>query len=294
MTRAKSFFVMAATAVLVAASAVSCRTQATAQKDNGQSVAAKGDGQEAEVLHKVAANASTARFITSKIKFKLKLGDKEVSLGGSLRMKKDDVIRLQLTAFGLVEAGRVEFTKDYVLVMDRINKQYIKADYRDVDFLRQSGLNFYSLQALFWNELFLPNRQHVDEESLSAYSVSLGSAAATIALNSGNMRYEWSAGTTDGCITAFSGSYSGGGTGKTVNGTGKTGVDWGYSSFRKMGTTQFPTSNTITITGTKKPVSVDLQLTNPNNDGDWEMRTVVSSKYKQVSLNDIMRRLSAL
>ncbi len=278
---------MAAAAVLVAASAVSCRTQATAQKDNGQSVAAKGDGQEAEVLHKVAANARTARFITSKIKFKLKLGDKEVSLGGSLRMKKDDVIRLQLTAFGLVEAGRVEFTKDYVLVMDRINKQYIKADYRDVDFLRQSGLNFYSLQALFWNELFLPNRQRVDEESLSAYSVSLGSAAATIALSSGNMRYEWSAGTADGCITAFSGSYSGGG-------TGKTGMDWGYSSFRKMGTTQFPTSNTITITGAKKPVSVDLQLTNPNNDGDWETRTEVSSKYRQVSLDDIMRRLSAL
>ncbi len=278
---------MAAAAVMVAASAVSCRTQATAQKDNGQSVAAKGDGQEAEVLHKVAANARTARFITSKIKFKLKLGDKEVSLGGSLRMKKDDVIRLQLTAFGLVEAGRVEFTKDYVLVMDRINKQYIKADYRDVDFLRQSGLNFYSLQALFWNELFLPNRQRVDEESLSAYSVSLGSAAATIALSSGNMRYEWSAGTADGCITAFSGSYSGGG-------TGKTGMDWGYSSFRKMGTTQFPTSNTITITGTKKPVSVDLQLTNPNNDGDWETRTEVSSKYRQVSLDDIMRRLSAL
>ncbi len=287
MTGAKSFFVMAAAAVMVAASAVSCRTQATAQKDNGQSVAAKGDGQEAEVLHKVAANARTARFITSKIKFRLKLGDKEVSLGGSLRMKKDDVIRLQLTAFGLVEAGRVEFTKDYVLVMDRINKQYIKADYRDVDFLRQSGLNFYSLQALFWNELFLPNRQHVDEESLSAYSVSLGSAAATIALSSGNMRYEWSAGTADGCITAFSGSYSGGG-------TGKTGMDWGYSSFRKMGTTQFPTSNTITITGTKKPVSVDLQLTNPNNDGDWETRTEVSSKYRQVSLDDIMRRLSAL
>lgn len=287
MTGAKSFFVMAAAAVMVAASAVSCRTQATAQKDNGQSVAAKGDGQEAEVLHKVAANARTARFITSKIKFKLKLGDKEVSLGGSLRMKKDDVIRLQLTAFGLVEAGRVEFTKDYVLVMDRINKQYIKADYRDVDFLRQSGLNFYSLQALFWNELFLPNRQRVDEESLSAYSVSLGSAAATIALSSGNMRYEWSAGTADGCITAFSGSYSGGG-------TGKTGMDWGYSSFRKMGTTQFPTSNTITITGTKKPVSVDLQLTNPNNDGDWETRTEVSSKYRQVSLDDIMRRLSAL
>jgi thiol:disulfide interchange protein DsbD len=31
-------------------------------------------------------------------------------------MKRDDVIQLQLMAFGFVEAGRIEFTKDYVLI----------------------------------------------------------------------------------------------------------------------------------------------------------------------------------
>ena len=37
------------------------------------------------------------------------------------------MIRIQLTPLGLMEAGRIEFTKDYVLVVDRINKEYIKA-----------------------------------------------------------------------------------------------------------------------------------------------------------------------
>ena len=75
-----------------------------------------------------------AQAISAKIKFSINTGSKDLSVSGSLKMKKDDVIRIQLTPLGLMEAGRIEFTKDYVLVVDRINKEYIKASYSDVDF----------------------------------------------------------------------------------------------------------------------------------------------------------------
>ena len=74
------------------------------------------------VLRKVYANQADARCISSKIKFTLRNGRKDLSVSGSLRMKKDEVVRIQLTAFGLMEVGRLEFTKDYVLLMDRMNK----------------------------------------------------------------------------------------------------------------------------------------------------------------------------
>lgn len=287
MISAKRFLTLTAAAVVVAMSTVSCRTQTAVQKDNGQIATGKSAAEATEVLQRVVSNAQDVQFITSKIKFKATLGDKEVSLGGNLRMKRDDVIRLQLTAFGLIEAGRMEFTKDYVLVMDRINKQYIKAEYKDVDFLNQSGLNFYSLQALFWNELFLPNHTRVGKESLKSYNTSINGTSATIGLDNGNMHYKWAANSSDGCITDFSGSYS-------AVGTSRIGVDWNYGSFKKLKEKQFPTSNKITVTTSKKPVSIDLQLTNPNNDSDWETRTEIGSKYKKVSLDDILRRLSSL
>jgi flagellar motor switch/type III secretory pathway protein FliN len=288
MNSAKSFLATTAMAVLVASATVSCRTQSAAvQKGSGTAAATTASGETMKVLHKVADNAQYAQFITSKMKFKVTLGDKEVSLGGNLRMKRDDVIRLQLTAFGLIEAGRMEFTKDYVLVMDRINKQYIKVNYEDVDFLRQSGLNFYSLQALFWNELFLPNQQRVGDESLKAFSVSLNGTTTNISLDSGKLRYVWSAGKDNGLITAFDGAYS-------DSATGRISLGWTYGSFGKMGAKQFPSANTITLTLPKKTVTIDLQLTSINNDSDWETRTEVTSKYKKVSLDDILSRLSAL
>ena len=94
-------------------------------------------------LQKVNDNAQYARFITSKVKFSVELGNRQMTLTGNLKMKRDDVIRLQLMAFGFVEAGRLEFTEDYVLIVDRINKQYIKVPYAQLEFFRRSGVNFY-------------------------------------------------------------------------------------------------------------------------------------------------------
>ena len=88
----------------------------------------------------------------SKVKFSVEVGAQKLTLTGNLKMKRDDCIRLQLMAFGFVEAGRIELTPDYVLIMDRINKQYLKAPYVQVDFMRNNGLNFNTMQALFWNE----------------------------------------------------------------------------------------------------------------------------------------------
>ena len=101
--------------------------------------------EKANFIGQVQDNAQTAKFITSKVKFSVEVGPQKLTLTGNLKMKRDDVIRLQLMAFGFVEAGRIELTKDYVLIMDRINKQYLKAPYMQVDFLRNSGLNFNAL-----------------------------------------------------------------------------------------------------------------------------------------------------
>ena len=93
-------------------------------------------------IGQVRDNELTSKFITSKVKFSVEVGPQKLTLTGNLKMKRDDVIRVQLMAFGFVEAGRIEFTKDYVLIMDRINKQYLKASYIQMDFLRNSSRLF--------------------------------------------------------------------------------------------------------------------------------------------------------
>lgn len=239
-----------------------------------------------EFLNKVSDNAQYTKFITSKIKFQVQVGAQELSLTGNLKMKRDDVIRLQLMAFGFVEAGRLEFTKEYVLIMDRINKQYLKVSYDQLDFLRNSGLNFYSLQALFWNELFMPGKAKVTESTYKEYETIPDGNDIIISLDQPALSYKWLAGQKDGEI-------------KMVNVMHKskirnTQLNWDYRDFKPLGNKKFPTDNVIVFTTGEKEVKLGMKLNYIKSESDWETRTEVSAKYKQVTVDEILRRFMAL
>jgi hypothetical protein len=237
----------------------------------------------------VSNNAQTTKFITSKVKFTVEMGNQNLSLTGNMRMKRDDVIRLQLMAFGFVEAARIEFTKDYVLVMDRINKQYLKAPYRQIDFLRNSGLNFYSLQALFWDELFQPNRTTLNADDIAKFKTTVDKDDVIISLEDGKIDYSWLASGNDGIIQMANILYK-----DRFN--GNTQLNWDYVKFETLESTskQFPTDMNIFLTTPKSEVKLGIKLNYVGHESDWETRTEVSNKYREVSIDEILRRFMAL
>ena len=240
-----------------------------------------------EILQKVNDNSQNSKFITSKIRFQVQIGNQDLSLTGNLKMKRDDVIRLQLMAFGFVEAARLEFTKDYVLLMDRINKQYLRASYEQVDFLRNSGLNFYSLQALFWNELFQPGQAQLNNELLEKFQTNIGGDDVIISMGEGNMNYKWLANQSDGKIRMANILYK-----DRIHGNSQ--LNWDYPDFKTFDVKSFPMENKIIFTSNNKEVKINMTLNYVGTDSDWETRTSISSKYKEVSVDDILRRLMSL
>ena len=243
--------------------------------------------QKQEFLQKVSDNAQHARFITSKVKFSVEVGSQQLTLTGNLKMKRDDVIRLQLMAFGFVEAGRLEFTKDYVLIMDRINKQYLRVPYQQLDFLRNSGLDFYALQALFWNELFQPGKAHVTDEMLKSYTTDLEAEDAVIAMESGKLSYRWLAAKDNALVKManilykdrFRGNYQ---------------LNWDYLDFKQNGRKKYPMDHKVKFSTPDKEVKFEMMLNYLGADEDWEPRTEVSGKYRQVSVDEILRRFMSL
>ena len=239
-----------------------------------------------DFISRVKDNTQTARFITSKVKFSVEVGAQKLTLTGNLKMKRDDVIRLQLMAFGFVEAGRLEFTKDYVLIMDRINKQYLKAPYMQVDFLRNSGLNFNSLQALFWNELFKPNPVI---DSIANYTLLESGDDMILQLNKDKMDYSWLVGRKDAIIKMANIQYK-----DRFNPENSAQLNWDYTSFENVSGKKFPDKHAIQLTTAKKEVKLGMTLNYIGNDTEWETRTEVSNKYREVTVDEILRRFMSL
>lgn len=75
----------------------------------------------------------------------------DLSCSGRLRMLRDDVVQLNLVLLGM-NVGTLEFTPDTVLLIDRVNKQYVRAPYTDIAALSERQMGFREIQALFWGD----------------------------------------------------------------------------------------------------------------------------------------------
>lgn len=248
--------------------------------------------QKLSFVQKVSDNQVYTKNITGKMKFELVFGDKNIEVDGSLSMRKDEVIRIQLNApFLGFEVGRMEFTPKYVLIVDRMHKEYIKADYNQVDFLQKQGVNFYSLQALFWNQLLLPGTQKVSESDLKKFDANLAVSgnAVPVTYKQGNMTYAWTADRTSGRISQADVTY------KTST-TSNLHVD--YSNFKSVGVKMFPATQAFSFktdaTKQMKQMKFTIKMNEVKTDSKWDAETKVSDKYKQVSPEDVLGKIMSM
>lgn len=249
------------------------------------------DMQELAFVQRVFDNQVYAQNIVGNMTFSFTRGGKKISAPGSVRMRKDKVIRLQVfIPFLGTEVGRIEFTPDGVLIIDRMHKEYVRADYRELDFLRDNGLTFYSLQALFWNQLLVPGKEKVSESDLKSFDVSLSTVGETVplVLKKGSMDYRWNAQKNNGRILSAVVSYQ-------SNQHGKSTLTWNYDNFKAVGVKQFPAKQVFSFitTATKTPQQgqVTIDMNDVQTDDSWEERSTVSNRYKQMDVKAVLGKL---
>lgn len=255
----------------------------------GSSVAggAHSAGLAAKAVDIINANRQTETTLTAKASIKLQAGEKSAGVSGTLRMKRDDVIQLSLAFLGLMEVGRLEITPDYFLLIDRMNHQYVRVAYSLVPFFQQSGIDFHTFQSLFWGELFLPGdagkapqsqsyEQEIAGDTLSLTSeVRRQAALHFVASLSRALLLQTSVVARDSHADPL--------------------MSWDYSNYKSFCGKQFPTGMLMKLSAGTLKAQVTLSLSNLKNNSDWQTRTEVNTKkYKQVSIESIIRRLASL
>jgi hypothetical protein len=100
--------------------------------------------------------------LSSNLKLTVKKGDTghRTSIDAQLRIVKNEAIRISLLVPILgSEAFRVVFTPDKVVIIDRLNRQYLS---ESTQILRDRiPFDYYSLEALITNRLFIAGKQEI-------------------------------------------------------------------------------------------------------------------------------------
>lgn len=264
-------------AVLILLASCSKKEKEVVMADNRPSII------NSEIVEKVNSNRNTASQVTSRISLKLEAGTKKLNVGGSLKMLRDDVIQISLQVFGLVEVGRMEMTQDYILILNRLGKQYVKASYADIPFFRDNGINFYTFQALLWNELFTPNSMGATPRLMDFAQQQEGE---NLILTH----------TTPTLVTKFL-THATTQLLKQTNLAGANGsMKWIYNSWARLDGKDFPDKMEMDMNFRNASVKVELALSRLHTEEKWkETRTAIDKKkMREVPIQVAFKQILSL
>jgi hypothetical protein len=116
-----------------------------------------------ELLNDIQKTQLSFKTLSAKTTLELqRAGSKSaLSTGAALRIIKGKGIFISLRPFMGIEVAKLVISQDSVLIVDRMNKQYLYESIQDLKKSKQVDFNYYNLESLLTNRLFYPGQEEV-------------------------------------------------------------------------------------------------------------------------------------
>lgn len=277
MTSVTSKYISLSLVVLVLVLALTgCRTTR-----NTGDVIALTKKQRNELLAPLMTYPTGVKAITAKTTITLDNMGSPVTVKGRLRMRRDEVIQMTVTAFGLMEIASVEFTPKGAYLIDRVNKRYAVIDFSTMR-MNYAGINFSAVQALFWNRLFIPG---VEETWRTVGDFALSNIGDQYLIEPERQRVLKCKFYTDADCKQLQ---------QTDLALQQYTATWRYEQFESIESYSYPTMYDVSISGSSRAVGARIGLTNVSTlDTGWDGTTDLS-RYKEVDLEQLLSIIDML
>lgn len=170
-----------------------------------------------------------------------------------------------------------------MMMVNRMGREYVKVDYADVPYLQQAGVDFYTLQALFWSDVFVPGQEGRWQEQ--DFTISKNQESTILTSKAGSLlQCQFVVDLLTGLIRNTS-------IVATVQGSVPR-LNWTYQHFANVEQKSFPDKMQLSVTGAGKDLTAVFSLSNLKwNAKSIELTPEPGGKYKRVSPDLILKQL---
>lgn len=228
-----------------------------------------------EILAPLAKYPADMQFMNAKTAITLDYNGHQATVKGRLRMRYDETVQMSIIALGLMEIAVIEFTPDGAYIIDRVNKRYALFDYTS-GVAKLAGINFNTVQALFWNRLFIPGEEEAWHH-IGEFSVSTSGMQRLV--EPSRQRILKCKFYTDAECKQLQ---------QTNLNLQQYAAIWRYDDFESLDGYAYPTTYDISVSSSSHTIGSHIELTGISTlDTGWKSGTDLS-RYKQVDLEQVM------
>ena len=238
-----------------------------------------------ERIESIKYQAIPFNTLSSSLKFSVKPGVKKsaTSVNAQLRIIKDKVIQLSLRMPVLgSELARVSITPERVIILDRINRRYVSEPIQKLQEL--SSFDFYSLQALFTNQLFIAGKQSISLEDYSTFN--LRQDKFFVKLNNTDnqgIHYDFTSDFTNRIIQT-----------EMYKDKKEFDMNWLYKDFGLTSNKLlFPMKMTMELTVPDDLYTMNLTFNNVDIDSAFELDTSIPNRYQPVEIEQVIKLIQS-
>lgn len=230
-------------------------------------------------------NQLNFKTFSSRLNLNLSSGTKSLSSKASLRIVKDKAIQLSVQPLFGVEMLRLYADPDSLVLLDRMNKRYVKESIEDVKKVYPVGFDFKTLQSLLTNQVFVSGQSDViysDYEKFSTGQVSdMYYLLKSVDKKSG-IEYGFTIDGNDRIALTH-----------LLEPKDNYSLNWKYDDFVKETYKTFPHKMDVALASAKRKVNVGLEFSGIALDEDFDLQISVPGSYTRATISDIVKILTA-
>ena len=221
---------------------------------------------------------------SSKMNMTVSTGKKTLSSKAILRIVRDEAIQLSIQPLFGIEMFRLYVQPDCLIILDRMNKRYVREYFADIKGEIPSGFDFYTLQSLFTNALFISDQSAVSTNDYKKFKYSQSSNNYKLSAHDSksNIDYSFFVNGNDQITLA-----------QLYMSARNYELDWGYDKFSLIEERLFfPLEMNVMATTQKRKLDTSISLSSISLDEALMLDSSIPSSYAKVELKEIMKLLS--
>lgn len=235
-----------------------------------------------ERFSRIIRSAVIYNTLSSNLKFTVKSGNsgKELSVDTQLRIIKNEAIQFsfRIPILG-TEAFKVIITPENLIVIDRINKQYLQESMKTVKAKFPIDFDYYSLEALLTNNVFIAGKKEVSFKDFSSFQIRENDYVVVLTgKDKQGIEYNFNSDFTDRIQQTQMEQH------KLNAILNCEYTDWGLTSNKNT----FPMSMKFTLNIPNKVVNINMISKGVSLNTNFTIDYNIPSKYKQINLQQFI------
>lgn len=264
--------------VLVGLLAGSCKTTKKVTREGSA-----GTANRTEFFNRLERDAFHFKTLSARLKVDLDLPGKSVGSRVDLKMVNGEAFQLSVQPFLGIEVYRILVRTDSILVLDRLNKRYVAESLRALEGQTPVDFNFYNLQALFTNRIFMPGAEKVLPNMYKRFTLTGADGGVGVGIRDAQgVSYRFDVDRENRLIRT-----------EGTDRSDKYAVRWDYSDFRAAGDQLFPMRMRVRVLrGGTDQGGMELGFSRLETDKPIDLDFSVPARYTRIPFAEIVKSLT--